>query len=104
MLRAVADTTRLHILIALGRGKELCVLDLAERLKVSQPKVSRHLAYLRSTGLVVTRRAGLKIYYRLTPAVDEFHQKLLECLASCFEDRSTLTIEHEPSPHNSMED
>lgn len=89
MLRAVADTTRLHILSALARDKELCVLDLAERLQVSQPKVSRHLAYLRSTGLVVTRREGLKIHYRLTPAIDEFHQKLLECLSACFEDICT---------------
>lgn len=86
MLRAVADTTRLHILSKLAREKELCVLDLADQLRVSQPKISRHLAYLRGTGLVVTRRAGLKIFYRLTPAVDEFHQKLLECLSACFQE------------------
>lgn len=84
MLRAVADTTRLHILSTLAREKELCVLDLAHRLKISQPKVSRHLAYLRNTGLVIKRRSGLKIYYCLSPAVDEFHQKLLECLSACF--------------------
>jgi ArsR family transcriptional regulator len=99
MLRAVADTTRLHILSTLACEKELCVLDLADRLQVSQPKISRHLAYLRSTGLVVTRRAGLKVFYRLTPAVDEFHQKLLECLASCFEVSDSIKNTDDISSH-----
>lgn len=104
MLRAVADNTRLHILSALARDNELSVLDMAERLQVSQPKLSRHLAYLRSTGLVVTRRVGLKIFYRLTPAVDEFHQKLLECLASCFDGRRTFTADRVPPADNSPEE
>ena len=44
---------------------EVCVCDIHESLKVPQPKASRHLAYLRRSGLVDTRRDGLWIHYRL---------------------------------------
>ena len=55
-------------------------------LGVPQPKASRHLAYLRRAGLVEARREGLWMYYRLAPAQNAFHAKLLDCLACCFED------------------
>ena len=83
MFRAFSDRTRLRILHLL-RGGELCVCDLVRVLGVPQPKASRHLAYLRKAGLVVARKEGLWSYYRLAPARDPFHKKLLECLANCF--------------------
>jgi ArsR family transcriptional regulator, arsenate/arsenite/antimonite-responsive transcriptional repressor len=55
-----------------------------DRAILPQPKVSRHLAYLRRTALVLTRREGLWNYYRLAPAQSPFHEKLLECLGTCF--------------------
>jgi ArsR family transcriptional regulator len=85
MFRAFSDRTRLRILQLLRPG-ELCVCDLVSVLKLPQPKISRHLAYLRRAGLVTARKQGLWSYYRLAPAAGPFHRKMLECLASCFAD------------------
>jgi ArsR family transcriptional regulator len=57
-----------------------------EVLDVPQPKASRHLAYLRKAGLVVARKGGYWTYYQLAPAQSCFHQRLLDCLACCFDD------------------
>lgn len=79
IFRALSDQTRLRILNLL-QGGELCVCDLVAVLDVPQPTASRHLAYLRKTGLVLARKEGLWHYYRLTPAKSKFHKKLLECV------------------------
>jgi ArsR family transcriptional regulator, arsenate/arsenite/antimonite-responsive transcriptional repressor len=67
--KALADATRLRILGLLMTG-EVCVCHIHESLKISQPKASRHLAYLRRAGLVATRRDGLWIHYRLADLSD----------------------------------
>jgi len=85
IFRAFSDATRLRILSLLKQGEQ-CVGDLTTILGVPQPKVSRHLAYLRKAGLVGTRDHGLWTFYRLAPATSPFHKKLLECLAECFGD------------------
>jgi ArsR family transcriptional regulator len=85
MFAALADRTRLRILCLLVAG-ELCVCDLVRVLEMSQPKVSRHLAYLRRTGLVRGRKEGLWMYYKLAPARSAFHKKMMECLGCCFGD------------------
>jgi ArsR family transcriptional regulator len=69
LFKALADPTRLRILGLLLTG-EVCVCDLHESLRISQPKASRHLAYLRRVGLVETRREGLWIYYRMATFSD----------------------------------
>lgn len=69
LFRALADATRLRILGLLLTG-EVCVCDIHESLKIPQPKTSRHLAYLRRSGLVETRRDGLWIHYRLGTLAD----------------------------------
>lgn len=85
LFRAFADRTRLRILSLLLRG-ELCVCEIVDILGVPQPTASRHLAYLRRARLVESRKEGLWHYYRLAPATDTFHQKLLDCLACCFQE------------------
>ena len=85
MFRAFSDRTRLRILNLLRAG-ELCVCDLVRVIGAPQPTVSRHLAYLRKAGLVTSRKDGLWMYYELAPANNDFHRKLLECLACCFTD------------------
>jgi ArsR family transcriptional regulator len=85
LFRAFADRTRLRLLHLL-RGGEVCVCDLQRVLGVPQAKVSRHLAYLRRAGLVRVRKQGLWSYYALAPARDAVHRKLLECVATCFND------------------
>ena len=84
MFRAFSDRTRLRILNLLKPG-ELCVCDLVRVLELPQPKVSRHLAYLRRAGLVAGRKDGLWMHYTLLPAQNSFHQKLIECLSCCFQ-------------------
>src|SRR5215475_2782377 len=69
LLKALADVTRLRILGLLLSG-EVCVCNIHESLKIPQPKASRHLAYLRRSGLVKTRRDGLWIHYRLGSVAD----------------------------------
>ena len=64
LFKALADATRLRIFGLLLTG-EICVCDIHETLKIPQPKASRHLAYLRRSGLVQTRREGLWVHYRL---------------------------------------
>jgi ArsR family transcriptional regulator, arsenate/arsenite/antimonite-responsive transcriptional repressor len=83
MFRAFSDRTRLRILLVL-RGGELCVGDIVEILQAPQPRISRHLAYLRKAKLVMVRKSGLWSHYSLAPAKTPFHRKLLECLAKCF--------------------
>jgi len=85
IFRAFSDRTRLRILSLLKQG-ELCVGDLVEILKLPQPKVSRHLAYLRRAGLVKTREARLWVFYSLLPPGTPFHKKMMECLVACFGD------------------
>jgi ArsR family transcriptional regulator len=69
VFKALADTTRLRILALLLTG-EVCVCHIHGSLKISQPKASRHLAYLRKAGLVETRREGLWIQYRMAALSD----------------------------------
>ena len=69
LFKALADATRLRIL-ALLVGGEICVCEIHGALKLPQPTVSRHLAYLRRSGLVDSRRDGLWIHYRLSPLAD----------------------------------
>jgi ArsR family transcriptional regulator len=85
MFRAFSDPTRLRTLRLL-QASEHCVGDLVTILRIPQPRVSRHLAYLRKAGLVTVRQVGLWKHYKLTPATTEFHQSLLHCLETCFAD------------------
>jgi ArsR family transcriptional regulator len=81
--RAFADPIRLRILNLLQQEKELCVCDLCDVLGEAQPKVSRHLATLRSAGLVEVRRQGKWKFYALAPAPGSLHRALLRCVRTC---------------------
>jgi ArsR family transcriptional regulator len=69
MLTALADPTRLRLL-NLMNGREVCVCYFVEVLKQGQPKISRHLAYLRRAGIVAARRDGKWMHYRIQPPLD----------------------------------
>jgi ArsR family transcriptional regulator len=64
VFRALADETRLRIL-ALLRDGEVCVCHIQGGLQLPQPTISRHLAYLRKSGLVEARREGIWMHYKL---------------------------------------
>lgn len=92
MFRAFSDRTRLRILHVL-QGGELCVGDIVEILQAPQPRISRHLAYLRKANLVMVRKSGLWSHYALASAKSPFHRKLLECLAKCFGEVPELQVD-----------
>ncbi|MBW0103735.1 metalloregulator ArsR/SmtB family transcription factor [Pseudonocardia sp. KRD291] len=63
--RALGDPTRLRLAVALSAGDELCVCDLAWVVRASQGLVSHHLRQLRTAGVVVSRKDGRMVMYRL---------------------------------------
>ncbi len=69
MFAALADRTRLRLLNLMS-GREVCVCYFVEILKQGQPKVSRHLAYLRRAGIVKARREGKWMHYRIERPAD----------------------------------
>ena len=83
LFKALADATRLRILGLLLTG-EVCVCHIHESLRIPQPKASRHLAYLRRSGLVATRRDGLWVHYRLAdnsdPSLSTIRQAVIQTL------------------------
>jgi len=74
--RALADRTRLRLL-NLMRTEEVCVCFFVEILKTNQPKISRHLAYLRRAGIVGVRREGQWMHYRLVEPSDAAAARVL---------------------------
>ena len=69
LFRALADPTRLRLLNLIA-DREICVCYFVGILRISQPKVSRHLAYLRRAGIVAARREGRWMHYRLVVPSD----------------------------------
>lgn len=86
LFRSFADPVRLRLLNLLAEGKDVCVHHLHEALQLPQPTVSRHLAYLRRHGVVVGRKEGLWVHYRLARPSSALHRMLLVCLQTCLED------------------
>ena len=100
--KALADRTRLRIIGLLTAG-EICVCDIYESLGLPQPTVSRHLAYLRRTGLVEARKDGLWVHYRLATMPDPVMQALLEAVTHAIghaghRDRQRLATRIELTP------
>jgi ArsR family transcriptional regulator len=85
VFKALSDEARLRILNLLFLTRELCVCDIESTTGFTQTKVSRHLAYLRSAGLVEDRRHGLWMLYSIAKPKDQKHRQLLECLKSILE-------------------
>jgi ArsR family transcriptional regulator, arsenate/arsenite/antimonite-responsive transcriptional repressor len=80
LFKALADETRLRILALLLAEEELCVCDIIAALKLPQSTVSRHLAYLRKSGLVNDRRCGLWMYYSIVDKGSDFQKGLIDLL------------------------
>ena len=80
MLAAFSDKTRLRILHLLKGQDEHCVAELVEALKLPQPKVSQHLAALKSVGLIRCRKISRWCFYRLVTPRSKFHAQLVNGL------------------------
>lgn len=89
LFKGLADHTRLRILNLLIHG-ELCVCDIQYVLESSQPNVSRHLIYLKNSGLVLDRREGARMYYRLAQPNEGVHKLVFEFLRDVFRSSDVL--------------
>ncbi len=79
--KALSDPTRLRILVLLTQVEELCVCQLTEALEMIQPKISRHLAVLRETEILLDKRKGQWIFYQLHPELADWCHQILTALA-----------------------
>jgi ArsR family transcriptional regulator, arsenate/arsenite/antimonite-responsive transcriptional repressor len=77
LFKALADRTRLRLLNLMGEG-EVCVCFFVEVLGTNQPKISRHLAYLRRAGVVAARREGKWMHYRVSAPEDPRAARVFE--------------------------
>jgi ArsR family transcriptional regulator len=94
VFKALADSTRLRILGLLLSG-EVCVCHIHEALRIPQPKTSRHLAYLRRTGLVTARRAGTWMHYQLADLPDP--------VMSALQQSVTHALQHQPTVRKDLD-
>ncbi len=83
LFAALADRTRLRLL-SLMNGREVCVCYFVEILRQSQPKVSRHLAYLRRAGIVRARREGKWMHYSMERPADAAAAAILNAALESF--------------------
>lgn len=78
VFKCLADETRARATLLIASLGELCVCELMCALDDSQPKISRHLAQLRSSGLLLDRRQGQWVYYRLNPELPVWVREMLQ--------------------------
>ena len=76
--KMLADSTRLRCLMLMQAEGELCVCELTHALNLSQPKISRHLAHLREAGILVARRNGTWMNYRINPDLQGWVLQILQ--------------------------
>lgn len=77
LFRALADRTRLRLLNLMAE-QEICVCYFVQVIDAPQPKISRHLAYLRRAGIVAARRQGKWMHYRLAVPADAHAATILK--------------------------
>ncbi len=79
--QALSNESRLRCLVLLQLQGELCVCELTHALNLSQPMISRHLALLRDSDLVLDQRRGQWIYYRINAALPDWVRTVLQTTA-----------------------
>jgi ArsR family transcriptional regulator, arsenate/arsenite/antimonite-responsive transcriptional repressor len=89
IFKAIADANRLRIVNLLLHG-ELCVCDIQYVLENSQPNVPRHLAYLKNSGMVLDRRDGYRVFYRIANPRESNRKLLFDFLRQIFKDEDQL--------------
>lgn len=80
LCKCLGDDLRMSLVCLMDRDREICVCDLVEALGAPQSTISRHLAQLRQCGLVITRRDGTWMHYRLNPALPDWALSVIETL------------------------
>ena len=78
LYKSLSDDTRLRCILLIEKESELCVCELTQALDEIQPKISRHLAQLRKSGLLVDRRQGQWIFYQINPQLPEWANEVIK--------------------------
>ena len=94
LFKALADRTRLRLISLIG-DSEVCVCFLVAILKTSQPKISRHLAYLRRAQVVAARREGKWVHYRLVDPPDDHAARIFREVCASFTELPELQRDRE---------
>ncbi len=82
VFKVLSDSSRLRIILVLIKaGCELCVCEIADSLLVSQYNISRHLKELKYSGLLIERKQGRWVHYRINDDLDTFHESLIRSLS-----------------------
>jgi ArsR family transcriptional regulator, arsenate/arsenite/antimonite-responsive transcriptional repressor len=89
LFAALADPTRLRLLNLMA-GREVCVCYFVEILKQGQPKISRHLAYLRNAGIVRARREGKWMHYSIQRPGDPAASTILDAILATLADKPEM--------------
>lgn len=89
LFAALADPTRLRLLNLMA-GREVCVCYFVEILKQGQPKISRHLAYLRNVGIVSARREGKWMHYSIERPQDAAANSILDAVLATLADNANM--------------
>ena len=94
LFKALADRTRLRLINLMG-DTEVCVCFFVEVLKTNQPKISRHLAYLRRAGVVSARRDGKWIHYRIVEPPESHAANIFREVRTCLADDPGMQSDRE---------
>ncbi len=78
LFKCLSDETRLTMLLLVNQQQELCVCELTDVLQVSQPKISRHLAALKKQSLLLDRKSGQWVFYRVNPDLPQWVFNVIE--------------------------
>ena len=94
LFKNLADETRLGIVLLLKARGELCVCDLCTALAQSQPKISRHLAMLRESGLLLDRKQGKWVHYRLSPNMPAWAAAVIDTSWNCLREETRMKLKN----------
>ena len=94
LFKTLSDETRLAIVMLLREAGELCVCDLCAATAESQPKVSRHMALLRESGLVIDRREGKWVHYRLSPNMPAWAAAVIDNSWNCLREETRMKLKN----------
>ena len=94
LFKPLSDEPRLAIVLLLREAGGLCVCDLCAAPAESQPKVSRHMALLRESGLVIDRREGKWVHYRLSPNMPAWAAAVIDTSWNCLREETRMKLKN----------
>lgn len=98
LFKLLADETRSTIVMLLRESGEMCVCDICAATEESQPKISRHMALLREARLVIDRREGKWVYYRLSPHMPAWACAVIDSAWNCEREKIRSKLRNCDSP------